>query len=162
MHSHDGSLLLYIQPVWEAAAFPCNGFKHRFTPQRNGCTDRCTRPLESLNRCRGWPQSKRPEALLFAMFLTGPPSAAMQKRRLHTDGSDSGGEHIAKIAFLIRARSVVQVHPGPPFKSPINARRFSLSPSSGPVIKQPFCQKFAKSRVGHRSRNPWRSDARAA
>ena len=115
MHSHDGSLLLYIQPVWEAAAFPCNGFKHRCTPQRNGCTDRCTRPLESLNRCRGWPQSKRPEALLFAMFLTGPPSAAMQKRRLHTDGSDSGGEHIAKVAFLIRARSVVQVHPGPPF-----------------------------------------------
>src|SRR5713226_3442507 len=33
--------------------------------------------------------------------------------------------------LLIRARSVVQVHPGPPFKSPINTRQFSLSPSSG-------------------------------
>ncbi len=29
----------------------------------------------------------------------------------------------------IRARLVVQVHPGPPFKSPVNTRRFSLSSS---------------------------------
>jgi len=48
-------------------------------------------------------------------------------------------------SLLIRARSVVQVHPGPPFKSPINTRRFSLSPSWGLDIKKPFCQKFAKS-----------------
>jgi len=63
-------------------------------------------------------------------------------------------------AILIRARSVVQVHPGPPFKSPIYTRRFSLSPSWGLIIKKPFCQKFAKSSVcytlpvirGHRER----------
>src|SRR5882762_3721199 len=29
-------------------------------------------------------------------------------------------------ATLIRARLVVQVHPGPPFKSPVNTRLFSL------------------------------------
>jgi len=29
---------------------------------------------------------------------------------------DDAGKHIAKVPFLIRARSVVQVHPGPPFK----------------------------------------------
>jgi hypothetical protein len=27
---------------------------------------------------------------------------------------DDAGKHIAKVPFLIRARSVVQVHPGPP------------------------------------------------
>jgi hypothetical protein len=27
---------------------------------------------------------------------------------------DDAGKHMAKVAFLIRARSVVQVHPGPP------------------------------------------------
>jgi hypothetical protein len=32
---------------------------------------------------------------------------------------------------LIRARSVVQVHPGPPFKSPVNTRLFSLFPFRG-------------------------------
>jgi len=41
------------------------------------------------------------------------------------------GEYIAKVAFLIRARSVVQVHPGPPFKSPVNTRLFSLFPFRG-------------------------------
>ena len=30
---------------------------------------------------------------------------------------DEEGEHMANVAFLIRARSVVQVHPGPPFDS---------------------------------------------
>ena len=30
------------------------------------------------------------------------------------DGPNDRGEYIAKAAFLIRARSVVQVHPGPP------------------------------------------------
>src|SRR5713226_8188072 len=81
---------------------------------------------------------------------------------LSTLFSDDQGKYYAKGAFLIRARSVVQVHPGPPFKPPISPRRFSLSPSRGVVIKKPFCQKFAKSRVGHRSRNPGRSVARPA
>ena len=65
-------------------------------------------------------------------------------------------------APLIRARSVVQVHPGPPFKSPVDTRLFSLFPFRGLLIKKGFCQKFAKSRVGRRSRNPGRSDARPA
>src|ERR1700676_1566531 len=50
-------------------------------------------------------------------------------------------------APLIRARSVVQVHPGPPFKSPINTRRFALSPHRGNCHQNPFCQKFAKNRL---------------
>jgi hypothetical protein len=43
---------------------------------------------------------------------------------------------------------VVQVHPGPPFKSPVNTRLFSLFPFSGISLKKPFCQKFAKNRLG--------------
>src|SRR5256885_1611254 len=41
---------------------------------------------------------------------------------------------------LIRARLVVQVHPGPPFKSPVNTRRFSLfrSPSKNRFVNR--CQ----------------------
>ena len=49
---------------------------------------------------------------------------------------------------LIRARSVVQVHPGPPFKSPINTRRFSLFPSWEILLKKPICQLFANFRIG--------------
>ena len=52
--------------------------------------------------------------------------------------------HIAPSKPLIRARSVVRVHPGPPSKSVIT-RLSSLSPSRGLVIEKPFCQKFAKS-----------------
>src|SRR5580692_10513197 len=52
------------------------------------------------------------------------------------------GEHITKVAFLIRARSVVQVHPGPPFKSPINTRLFSLFPFPGTSSTKPICQSF--------------------
>jgi len=37
---------------------------------------------------------------------------------------------------------VVQVHPGPPFKSPVNTRLFSLFPFSGLSLKKPFCQPF--------------------
>src|SRR6202035_2492913 len=44
---------------------------------------------------------------------------------------------------LIRARSVVQVHPGPLFKSLINTRRFSLFPFRGISLKKPICQLFA-------------------
>jgi hypothetical protein len=47
-------------------------------------------------------------------------------------------------ANLVRARSVVQVHPGPPSNSPINTRRFTLSPHLGNSHQNPFCQKFAK------------------
>jgi len=48
-------------------------------------------------------------------------------------------------APLIRARSVVQVHPGPPFKSPVNMRLFSLFPFTVIHLQKTFCQKFAKS-----------------
>jgi len=51
-------------------------------------------------------------------------------------------------AILIRARLVVQVHPGPPFKSPIYTRRFSLFPFSGPSLKKPFCQPFVNFTIG--------------
>ena len=57
--------------------------------------------------------------------------------------SVDGGEHITKVAFLIRARSVVQVHPGPPFKSPVNTRQFSLFLFRGISLKKPICQLFA-------------------
>src|SRR6266403_556641 len=48
----------------------------------------------------------------------------------------------------IRARSVVQVHPGPPFKSPVNTRRFSLFPFSGISLTKPFCQPFVNFTIG--------------
>src|SRR5450755_995663 len=51
-------------------------------------------------------------------------------------------------AILIRARSVVQVHPGPPFKAPINTRLFSLFPFRGISLKKPICQLFANFRIG--------------
>src|SRR5260370_18775336 len=51
-------------------------------------------------------------------------------------------------SHLIRERSVVQVHPGPPFKSPINTRRFSLFPFSGLSLKKPFCQPFVNFTIG--------------
>src|SRR4029077_18792128 len=52
------------------------------------------------------------------------------------------------VAPLIRARSVVQVHPGPPFKSPINTKLFSLFPFSGISLKKPFCQPFVNFTIG--------------
>jgi hypothetical protein len=58
--------------------------------------------------------------------------------RRHHDG----GEDIAKVAFLIRARSVVQVHPGPPY-IPVFMRRFSLLPFSAvshKVFLSTICQ----------------------
>jgi hypothetical protein len=51
-------------------------------------------------------------------------------------------------APLIRARSVVQVHPGPPFKSPLNTRLFSLFPFRGISLKKPICQLFANFTIG--------------
>ncbi len=56
--------------------------------------------------------------------------------------------HIAPSKPLIRARSVVQVHPGPPFKSPVNMRLFSLFPFRGISLKKPICQLFANFRIG--------------
>jgi len=40
---------------------------------------------------------------------------------------------------------VVQVHPGPPFKSPINTRLFSLFPFREISLERAIFQKFAKS-----------------
>ena len=51
-------------------------------------------------------------------------------------------------APLIRARSVVQVHPGPPFKSSVNTRLFSLFPFRGISLKNPFCPNLPKVRLG--------------
>jgi hypothetical protein len=51
-------------------------------------------------------------------------------------------------SILIRARSVVQVHPDPPFKSPVNTRRFSLFPFWGISLKKPICQLFANFTIG--------------
>jgi hypothetical protein len=58
---------------------------------------------------------------------------------------DGIGEYIAKIAFLIRARSVVQVHPGPPSKSPVNTRLFSLFPFPGIFVKNHFVNRLSTS-----------------
>ena len=60
----------------------------------------------------------------------------------------AGNGNRVNLAPLIRARSVVQVHPGPPFKSPINTRRFSLFPFSGRPLKKPFCQPFVNFTIG--------------
>src|SRR5271165_2738440 len=60
-------------------------------------------------------------------------------------------------AILIRARSVVQVHPGPPFKSPVNTRRFSLFPFSGLSLKKPFCQPFVNLSGNYTPLHPSRS-----
>jgi hypothetical protein len=48
---------------------------------------------------------------------------------------------------LIRARLVVQVHPGPPFKSPVNTRRFSLFPFLGSPSKNRFVNRLSTSRL---------------
>jgi hypothetical protein len=67
----------------------------------------------------------------------------------HSSASEQDGKistvRIAPLNPLIRARSVVQVHPGPSFKSPVNMWLFSLFPFRGIPLKNPFCQKFAKS-----------------
>jgi len=52
-------------------------------------------------------------------------------------------------AILIRARLVVQVHPGPPFKSPVNTRLFSLFPFRGISPKNHFAKNLRKVRVGY-------------
>ena len=59
-----------------------------------------------------------------------------------------GTIHIAPEKPLIRARSVVQVHPGPPFKSPVNTRPFSLFPFRGISLKKPICQLFTNFTIG--------------
>src|SRR4030088_287584 len=63
--------------------------------------------------------------------------------RLLSSYSTTKGEEI----WVIRARSVVQVHPGPPFKSPLNTRRFSSFPFRGISLKKPFCQPFVNFRI---------------
>jgi hypothetical protein len=50
-------------------------------------------------------------------------------------------------AILIRARSVVQVHPGPPFKSPINTRLFSLFQFRGILPAKPFVNDLSTSGI---------------
>ena len=45
-------------------------------------------------------------------------------------------------SILIRARSVVQVHPGPPFKSPVDTRLFSLFGVQRIFLQKPICQPF--------------------
>src|SRR6267142_1131434 len=47
---------------------------------------------------------------------------------------------------LIRARLVVQVHPGPPFKS-VNTRRFSLFPFRGSLSKNHSAKRLSTSRL---------------
>ena len=54
-------------------------------------------------------------------------------------------------AFWERLRSVVQVHPGPPFKSPVNTRLFSLFPFPRIFLKKPICELFANFRIGQRT-----------
>src|SRR5260221_564543 len=53
------------------------------------------------------------------------------------------GKMNATIAARIRARSLVQVHPGPPTKSPVNTRSLSVFHFPGILIQKPFCQLFA-------------------
>ena len=45
---------------------------------------------------------------------------------------------------------MVQVHPGPPSKSPVNTRLFSLFPFRGIPLEKPICQLFAKFSGNHR------------
>ena len=54
------------------------------------------------------------------------------------------------------------VHPGPPFKSPVNTRLFSLFLSRGMSLKKPTCQLFANFRIGRMAPHSGRSDARLA
>ena len=61
-------------------------------------------------------------------------------------------------AILIRARSVVQVHPGPPFKSPVNTRLFPLFAFSGLSLKKPFCQPFVNFTIGRMALYSGRKD----
>src|SRR5216684_1040287 len=63
-------------------------------------------------------------------------------------------------AILIRARSVVQVHPGPPFKSSVNTRLFSLFSFSGISLKKPFCQPFVNFTISRILLRPRRSGQR--
>src|SRR6266850_1194330 len=51
-------------------------------------------------------------------------------------------------SHLIRARSVVQVHPGPPSKSSVNTRLLSLFPFRGISLNKPLCQLFANFTIG--------------
>ena len=46
---------------------------------------------------------------------------------------------------------MVQVHPGPPFKSLVNTRLFSLLQLSTEFLQRPFCQPFVNFRENQRS-----------
>ena len=54
---------------------------------------------------------------------------------------------------------MVQVHPGPPLKSPIYTRRFAFSLHPWNCHKNPFCQKFAKTGFDRVCSCPERSHA---
>src|ERR1700692_1125081 len=82
-----------------------------------------------------------PEFLCLLCF----PAAAFVKNPMREGPEKQLG---CLTAPLIRARSVVQVHPGPPFKSPINTRLFSLFQFFGISLERAICQKFAKFRIG--------------
>jgi hypothetical protein len=47
-----------------------------------------------------------------------------------------------------KGESVVQVHPGPPFQSPVNTRLFLLFPLSELSLTKPFCQPFVNFAIG--------------
>src|ERR1700741_1322499 len=49
---------------------------------------------------------------------------------------------------VYNAKTSLMVHPGPPFKSPVNTRRFSLFAFRGISLKKPICQLFANFRIG--------------
>src|SRR5882672_3870587 len=51
-------------------------------------------------------------------------------------------------AILIRAGSVVQVHPGQPVRARVNARLFSLYAYSGISCPIAFCQPFVSFAIG--------------
>jgi hypothetical protein len=72
-------------------------------------------------------------------------SGTCQRHALQRTDISWWATRLIMTAILIRARSVVQVHPGPPFKSPIYTRRFSLLPFSG-ISRKAFCQRFVNFR----------------
>ncbi len=54
---------------------------------------------------------------------------------------------------------MVQVHPGPPFKSPVNKRVFAVLLFTGISLKKPFCQLFVNFPFGWMRLHSGRSEA---
>ena len=67
--------------------------------------------------------------------------------RIRNSASEAGAIGHDRPKPLIRARSVVQVDPGPPSKSPVNTRRFSLFPSRRRSLKNRFVNRLSTSRL---------------